>query len=314
MLKGTALGRRIHEYSFFSNDVNEERHLSEKEAQIGLDCFDNIQYEIEHAIDKHVKNLITANIESFLGYCNRFYDRQFITRDDVHEGILQRFEALLLDYYASDKPQTEGLPSGKMSTLAIYINIDTEWTWRFKKENPETSAVAAFFINLSRLNSSSVPAEMTYTFCCTNVRQSLPKSVFMQYSFHKLLNRIDMTSQTALLSDDAIIRQLNKIVAFYQLRGSQALQSILRFIVQKKLEGRDAGLKEYTIAVQALGKPKTFSPQKQTIIRTYALRLRRIIDNYYCTQGKCDEIIISIPKGQYVPVFTLNNATIDRAN
>jgi hypothetical protein len=51
-------------------------------------------YELQHAIDKHSKTLIASNIELFLNYCNRFYDRQFITRDNAHKGILEKFERL----------------------------------------------------------------------------------------------------------------------------------------------------------------------------------------------------------------------------
>ena len=70
-----------------------------------------IQYELEQSIDKHSKTLIASNIELFLNYCIRFYDRQFITRDTAHKGILERFENLLNEYYSSDKPQNIGLPS-----------------------------------------------------------------------------------------------------------------------------------------------------------------------------------------------------------
>ena len=66
---------------------------------------------MEHAIDKHSKKLIVSNIEMVLNYCVRFYDRQFITRENVHKGILERFEDLLNEYFQSDKPQTIGLPS-----------------------------------------------------------------------------------------------------------------------------------------------------------------------------------------------------------
>jgi AraC-like DNA-binding protein len=86
-------------------------HLSEKEKQIVLDCFAKIQYEMEQSIDKHSKTLITSNIELFLNYCIRFYDRQFITRDNENRGILERFESLLQDYFSSEKPTDIGLPS-----------------------------------------------------------------------------------------------------------------------------------------------------------------------------------------------------------
>ncbi|SHM74419.1 Helix-turn-helix domain-containing protein [Chitinophaga jiangningensis] len=111
LINGTSLGKNIHEYSFFSYDVNEALHLSEKERQIVLDCFAKIQYELMHAIDHHSKKLITANIELFLHYCNRFYDRQFITRDHENKGTVEKFERVLHDYFLSDQPQQQGLPT-----------------------------------------------------------------------------------------------------------------------------------------------------------------------------------------------------------
>lgn len=111
LIRGTALGKHIQDYSFFSYDSHEALHLSEKEKQIVLDCFAKIQYEMEQSIDKHSKTLITTNIELFLNYCVRFYDRQFITRDLDNRGVLERFEHLLQDYFSSDKPLNIGLPS-----------------------------------------------------------------------------------------------------------------------------------------------------------------------------------------------------------
>jgi AraC family transcriptional activator of pobA len=111
LIKGTSLGRHIDDYTFFSYHVNEALHVSEQERQLVLDCFSKIAYELEHAVDKHSKLLIANNIELLLNYCVRFYDRQFITRDNSQGGILERFEVLLKEYFTSDKPQTIGLPS-----------------------------------------------------------------------------------------------------------------------------------------------------------------------------------------------------------
>jgi AraC-like DNA-binding protein len=111
LIRGTSLGRHIQEYSFFSYEVNEALHLSEVEKEIVMGCFAKIEYELQRAIDKHSKELIASNIELFLKYCTRFYDRQFITRDHVNKGILERFEELLNNFFASDKPTSIGLPS-----------------------------------------------------------------------------------------------------------------------------------------------------------------------------------------------------------
>jgi len=90
-IHGTALSRRIHDYGFFSYQANEALHLSKREKQIVLECFQKIQEELERGIDKHSKMLIVTNIELLLNYCIRFYDRQFITRETLNKDILARF-------------------------------------------------------------------------------------------------------------------------------------------------------------------------------------------------------------------------------
>lgn len=111
LLLGTALGKKMADYTFFSYAVNEALHLSEQERKIITDCFDKINYELQRGIDKHTKQLILSNIELFLNYCERFYDRQFITREHANSGVLERFEALLNAYFASEKPHRIGLPT-----------------------------------------------------------------------------------------------------------------------------------------------------------------------------------------------------------
>ena len=74
LLHGTALGRHIQEYTFFGYQFYEALHVSKREREIVLDCFSKIDYELEHAIDKHSKRLIVSTIELFLNYCVRFYE------------------------------------------------------------------------------------------------------------------------------------------------------------------------------------------------------------------------------------------------
>ncbi|TDO20898.1 helix-turn-helix domain-containing protein [Pedobacter duraquae] len=111
LIKSTHLGKIIKDYSFFSYEVHEALHLSKKERKTIVDCLDKIAAEIEQNIDKHSKTLIVSNVELFLNYCRRFYDRQFITRTNENNDILTRFEALLHDYFASGKAKGSGLPS-----------------------------------------------------------------------------------------------------------------------------------------------------------------------------------------------------------
>src|SRR5437868_1941298 len=138
LVHGTSLGKHIHDYTFFGYQSNEALHLSERERKIVLDCFAKIDYELEHAIDKHSKTLIASNIELFLNYCVRFYDRQFITRDNVNKGILEKFEALLNDFFASEKPQEVGLPS--VAYCANELNLSANYFGDLIKKETGKSA------------------------------------------------------------------------------------------------------------------------------------------------------------------------------
>jgi AraC family transcriptional regulator, transcriptional activator of pobA len=143
-IHGTSLGRHMNEYSFFSYTTNEALHLSERERQIIMDCFAKIKFELEHGIDKHSKTLIATNIELLLNYCVRFYDRQFITRDTVNKGILERFETLLNGFFVSDKPQEVGLPS--VAYCAAVLNLSPNYFGDLVKK--ETGQSASDYIHL----------------------------------------------------------------------------------------------------------------------------------------------------------------------
>jgi len=125
LIKGTTLGKNIKDYNFFSYEVHEALHLSEKEREIILECFKNIKLELEQSIDKHSKSLIVNNIELFLNYCMRFYDRQFLTRDHVNQGVIGKFEQHLDDYLKSDKPKSLGLPM--VNYFAEQLNLSANY-------------------------------------------------------------------------------------------------------------------------------------------------------------------------------------------
>lgn len=138
LIHGTSLGKHIQDYTFFGYQSNESLHISERERKLVLDCFSKIEYELERSIDNHSKKLIVSNIELFLNYCSRFYERQFITRDNAHKGILERFEILLNEYFFSDKPHLIGLPS--VAYCATELNLSTNYFGDLiKKESGKTA-------------------------------------------------------------------------------------------------------------------------------------------------------------------------------
>lgn len=124
LIHGTSLFKSLNDYNFFSYNTNEALHLSERERQIVLDSFSKIQFELELGVDKHSKKLIASNIELFLNYCERFYDRQFITRENINKGILEKFEELLNTYFTTDKPNTIGLPSVSYCADELHLSAN----------------------------------------------------------------------------------------------------------------------------------------------------------------------------------------------
>ena len=110
LLNRTALGRQMSRYEFFDYSSTEALHLSVQEVEVFRGVITMIEQELHHAIDKHTRELIVSNIELLLNYCLRFYDRQFITREEINHSVVKRFMELLDDYISS-KALREGLPT-----------------------------------------------------------------------------------------------------------------------------------------------------------------------------------------------------------
>lgn len=144
LLRNTPLGKlMMKDYTFFSYETNEALHLSNEERQVVMDCFHKIQYELQHPIDKHSRGLIVDSIKMFLDYCTRFYDRQFITRDNVNKDILVRFEALLEDYFTNGRAEKIGLPT--VQYLANELNLSANYLSDLLRK--ETGSTALNYIH-----------------------------------------------------------------------------------------------------------------------------------------------------------------------
>ena len=110
LLNRTALGTQMSRYEFFGYSSTEALHLSAQEVEVFQGVIAMIEQELHRAIDKHTRELIVSNIELLLNYCLRFYDRQFITREEINHGVVIKF-LTLLDEYMNDKAKYEGLPT-----------------------------------------------------------------------------------------------------------------------------------------------------------------------------------------------------------
>ncbi len=92
-------------------------------------------------------------------------------------------------------------------------------------------------------------------------------------------------------------RRISESAAF---KHSERRQNFLRYIVEEALAGRADRLKGYVIATEVFGRPASFDPQIDPIVRIEAGRLRDKLHEYYATEGRADTIVIDLPKGSYV--------------
>ncbi|MBO9616241.1 MAG: helix-turn-helix domain-containing protein [Dyadobacter sp.] len=139
LLHGMPLGQNIQDYPFFGYQVHEALHLSDSERATVLDCYAKIDTELHQSIDQHSKRILVAQVEVLLNYCLRFYDRQFITRNYVNKGILERFENLLRDYFTSGRPDFLGLPT--VGWCASELNLSASYFGELIKKDTGKSAL-----------------------------------------------------------------------------------------------------------------------------------------------------------------------------
>jgi AraC-like DNA-binding protein len=122
LIRGTSLGQKIKDFTFFAYETNEALHLSEKEKQLLFEIVQKIDAELAENIDRHSQTLITSNIELLLNYCTRYYDRQFITRKASNQDIFAKVETVLTNYFQSGAISTQGLPSVKYLAEQVYLS------------------------------------------------------------------------------------------------------------------------------------------------------------------------------------------------
>jgi AraC-like DNA-binding protein len=166
LMRGTSLGKKMKDYTFFSYETNEALHLSETEKQTLQDCIGKIEHELAHNIDKHSQTLIVSNIELMLNYCLRYYDRQFITRVNSNKDILVKFEKVLTQYFDTDTLRQKGLPTVKYCAEQLFLSPNY-LSDLLKKETGKNAQdhIHYYLIEEAKnnlLNSTSTVSEVAY--------------------------------------------------------------------------------------------------------------------------------------------------------
>ena len=105
---------------------------------------------------------------------------------------------------------------------------------------------------------------------------------------------------------EEISKQLSNILESSEISSKAKLCSLLQYLVDETMAGRQDKIKGYTIGVDVFGKEEGFDPEQDPLVRIHAGRLRRVLRLYYLETGRKDSIKIEIPKGKYIPVFIPN--------
>ncbi|GAB3561691.1 helix-turn-helix domain-containing protein [Spirosoma luteolum] len=118
------LGKRIRQYGYFSYAVNEALHLSENEEAMLESIFRQIEREYKTSIDSFSQDVMVSQLELLLNYCNRFYNRQFLTRKAPGNELLVRLDSLLVDYF-DHRVQEQGLPT--VQYVSTQLNVSANY-------------------------------------------------------------------------------------------------------------------------------------------------------------------------------------------
>ncbi len=130
------LARKMKDYNYFDYSLFEGLHISDDEKHILEDILEKINREFSGNIDKHTERLIVSNLELFLNYCQRFYDRQFVMRSKFDKGILAKFQKILINHF--DNPLIDAFPT--VHQLAESLSLSPKYLSDFLKKETGMNA------------------------------------------------------------------------------------------------------------------------------------------------------------------------------
>ncbi len=120
LLRHYPLGQKMSRYGFFSYQVHEALHVSAQEEHLLENVLASLRYEYEQPLDAFSQDLLVAQLEVLLGYANRFYHRQFLTRRSAEHDLLSRFEARLTAHFGQAGPPP--LPTVQQFAEALHVS------------------------------------------------------------------------------------------------------------------------------------------------------------------------------------------------
>jgi AraC family transcriptional regulator, transcriptional activator of pobA len=167
LIASTVLASKIKAFNFFSYNVNEALHLSEKEIITLSNITETIRSEYDESIDKFSNSVIVSAIEQILNYAQRYYARQFITRFKVNTDLVSKFEHLVFQYFNSEELSEKGIPraeyfANQLNLSAGYLNdLLKKETGKTMKEFLQLELIEKAKYKL--LNSNNTVSEIAYS-------------------------------------------------------------------------------------------------------------------------------------------------------
>ena len=150
LIKCTPLGVRLKEYSFFKYRQDESLHISCCEEKVVRRCLGCIQDELCWGVDEYSKDIISNTIDLLLGYCRRFYNRQFITRHEANADAIARLDGTIDDYLLSGRAARCGLPTA--CSLAAGLDMSAEYLNDMLRS--ETGKTAGEYVQARRMTAA----------------------------------------------------------------------------------------------------------------------------------------------------------------
>jgi len=167
LIRRSALGDNIDNYTFFSYENHEALHLSEDEENTITDCINKIRQEYEQRIDNHSQRVIVASIELLLSYCSRYYERQFNTRANYNKDVVSQVEKILKEYFNSGQAIEYGTPS--IHYLADKVHLSAGYLSDLLKKETGRSGkdhISYYLVEKAKnmlLNTSDTVNQIAYT-------------------------------------------------------------------------------------------------------------------------------------------------------
>lgn len=168
LIRKSSLGKEIRNYEFFNYSKNEALHLSLEESEFINVLIEKVSQEIDLNFDRHSQGIIVQHLEMFFRYCNRYYERQFLTRTNLHSDFVTNFETYLSQYFKSEQLESNGLPTvegcgNELGISGAYLsNMLKLETGRSAKEH-----IYEYFMEHAKTelaNSDKTISEIAYSF------------------------------------------------------------------------------------------------------------------------------------------------------